>query len=241
MKPSAYFINVGRGATVDEARAGPGAGRRTDRGRGGRCLRPGAAAARPSAVCARQRDPLAARLGLPAELRRLVLGPVRREPAALSGRRPAAQLRWTARGATERAHCSRRPSVTAAELDRHRYVSLATFRRNGTEVATPVWFADADGQLYVFTAGDSGKVKRLRRSSRARIAPCDARGGSAGRGRTRPRSSSTDARPDRSGARRAAGRSTAGSSASSTSSPAWRAARAGAPGSRSCRSRLRQR
>ena len=70
--------------------------------------------------------------------------------------------------------------MTAAELDRHRYVSLATFRRDGTEVATPVWFAEAGGQLYVFTAGDSGKVKRLRRSSRARIAPCDARGGLRG-------------------------------------------------------------
>jgi uncharacterized protein len=70
--------------------------------------------------------------------------------------------------------------VTAAELDRHRYVSLATFRRDGTEVATPVWFAEAGGQLYVFTAGDSGKVKRLRRSARARIAPCDARGGLRG-------------------------------------------------------------
>ena len=70
--------------------------------------------------------------------------------------------------------------MTAAELDRHRYVSLATFRRNGTEVATPVWFAGADGKLYVFTAGDSGEVKRLRQSSRARIAPCDARGGLRG-------------------------------------------------------------
>jgi uncharacterized protein len=62
------------------------------------------------------------------------------------------------------------------DLDRHRYLSLATFRRNGPEVATPVWFATADGKLYVFTAGDSGKVKRLRHSSRARIAPSDARG-----------------------------------------------------------------
>ncbi len=62
------------------------------------------------------------------------------------------------------------------ELDRHRYLSLATFRRSGAEVRTPVWFAAADGKLYVFTAGDSGKVKRLRRSSRSRIAPSDARG-----------------------------------------------------------------
>ncbi len=55
-------------------------------------------------------------------------------------------------------------------------MSLATFRRSGAEVKTPVWFAAADGKLYVFTAGDSGKIKRLRRSPRVRIAPSDARG-----------------------------------------------------------------
>ena len=60
--------------------------------------------------------------------------------------------------------------------DRHRYLSLATYRANGAEVATPVWFASVDGTLYVLTAGDSGKVERLRRSPRARIARCDARG-----------------------------------------------------------------
>ena len=65
---------------------------------------------------------------------------------------------------------------TISELDRHRYMSLATFRRSGAEVKTPVWFAAADGKLYVFTAGESGKVKRLRHSSRARVAPSDARG-----------------------------------------------------------------
>jgi PPOX class probable F420-dependent enzyme len=62
------------------------------------------------------------------------------------------------------------------DLDRQRYMSLGTFRRSGTEVATPVWFAAGDGKLYVFTAGDSGKVKRLRHSPRARVAPSDGRG-----------------------------------------------------------------
>jgi PPOX class probable F420-dependent enzyme len=61
-------------------------------------------------------------------------------------------------------------------LDQHRYLSLATFRQSGVAVATPVWFAASANRLYVFTAGDSGKVKRLRRSPRARVAPCDARG-----------------------------------------------------------------
>ena len=63
-----------------------------------------------------------------------------------------------------------------AALDRHRYMSLATFRRSGAEVRTPVWFAAVDGKIYLFTAGESGKVKRLRHSSRARVAPSDMRG-----------------------------------------------------------------
>lgn len=67
-----------------------------------------------------------------------------------------------------------------AALDRRTYAALATFRRSGAEVRTPVWFAAVDGRLYVFTAGDSGKVKRLRHSSRARIAPSDARGHARG-------------------------------------------------------------
>jgi len=64
----------------------------------------------------------------------------------------------------------------ASDLDRHRYVSLATFRRNGAEVATPVWFAALGGRLYVVTSGDSGKVKRLRNTPNARVAPSNARG-----------------------------------------------------------------
>jgi len=62
------------------------------------------------------------------------------------------------------------------DLDRHRYLALATFRKSGAEVATPVWFAAVGGTLYVCSAGEAGKVKRLRQSSRARVAPSDARG-----------------------------------------------------------------
>lgn len=68
----------------------------------------------------------------------------------------------------------------AGDLTGERYVSLATFRRDGTQVKTPVWFAVMDDKLYVVTAGDAGKVKRLRRSSRALVAPSDARGGVRG-------------------------------------------------------------
>ena len=38
------------------------------------------------------------------------------------------------------------------------------------------WFAAAGEKLYAFTAGEAGKVKRLRHSPRVRVAPCDARG-----------------------------------------------------------------
>jgi uncharacterized protein len=68
----------------------------------------------------------------------------------------------------------------ASDLDRHRYVSLATFRRNGAEVATHVWFAALGARLYVVTSGDSGKVKRLRHTPQARVAPSNARGRAQG-------------------------------------------------------------
>lgn len=63
-----------------------------------------------------------------------------------------------------------------AELETERYFSLATFRRSGVAVETPVWFAAADGRFYVFSDGQAGKVKRLRNSPRARVAACDMRG-----------------------------------------------------------------
>jgi len=61
-------------------------------------------------------------------------------------------------------------------LEGESYLSLATFRRDGRSVETPVWFAADGARLWVFTAGESGKVKRLRNSPRARVAACDARG-----------------------------------------------------------------
>jgi PPOX class probable F420-dependent enzyme len=65
-----------------------------------------------------------------------------------------------------------------AQLDsaRERYVSLATFRRDGREVRTPVWIAGDGSRLYVYTNAKSGKAKRVRANGRARLAACDARG-----------------------------------------------------------------
>jgi len=57
-----------------------------------------------------------------------------------------------------------------------KYVSLATYRRNGVEVKTPVWIAELAGRYYVFSEGDAGKVKRIRATRRVRFAACDIRG-----------------------------------------------------------------
>jgi len=57
-----------------------------------------------------------------------------------------------------------------------KYISLATFRRNGSAVSTPVWFGDDDNRLYVMTRNDSGKYKRIRNNPRVQVAPCTVRG-----------------------------------------------------------------
>jgi hypothetical protein len=64
----------------------------------------------------------------------------------------------------------------ARDLAAERYVSLATFRRDGREVRTPVWIARDGRDLVVYTNARSGKAKRLRNDERVRLAPCDARG-----------------------------------------------------------------
>ena len=66
--------------------------------------------------------------------------------------------------------------ASLAALDREPYISLETFRRNGTGVKTPVWFAARNARLYVFAEASSWKVKRLRNDPRIRVAPCSVRG-----------------------------------------------------------------
>jgi PPOX class probable F420-dependent enzyme len=63
-----------------------------------------------------------------------------------------------------------------APLGNESYISLETFRKDGSGVKTPVWTAPLDGKLVVFSAGDSYKVKRLRNDPKIRVAACDRRG-----------------------------------------------------------------
>lgn len=52
------------------------------------------------------------------------------------------------------------------------FLSLETFRKNGIGVKSAVWFAQEGDMLYIWTRGDSGKVKRIRNNAQVNIAPC---------------------------------------------------------------------
>ncbi|MDF6045814.1 PPOX class F420-dependent oxidoreductase [Streptomyces sp. JH14] len=67
-------------------------------------------------------------------------------------------------------------SRTPQDFDRSEYVSLTTYRKNGTPVATPVWAAADGDELFVWTRTDSWKVKRLRNHGRVVVTVCDVRG-----------------------------------------------------------------
>jgi len=56
------------------------------------------------------------------------------------------------------------------------YCLVVSYRRDGTPIATPVWFA-LDGKRLVFESdADSLKVRRIRRDGCVRVAPCNSRG-----------------------------------------------------------------
>ena len=57
-----------------------------------------------------------------------------------------------------------------------KYLNLESYRRDGRAVRTPLWFVEMDGRLWVRTPDDAGKIKRIRRNPRVRIAVCDMRG-----------------------------------------------------------------
>ncbi|WP_372747933.1 PPOX class F420-dependent oxidoreductase [Litorivivens sp.] len=67
-----------------------------------------------------------------------------------------------------------------SELDKHQYVLLGTRKKDGSMVDTPVWFAQQGKTVYMFSAGNAGKVKRLRNFSDARLAPCTVSGKALG-------------------------------------------------------------
>lgn len=62
-----------------------------------------------------------------------------------------------------------------AELDSlfpGRYLSITSFKRDGTGVTTPVWFVSDGKRLFAFTDLHSAKIRRIRRNPHVLVASC---------------------------------------------------------------------
>jgi uncharacterized protein len=68
-------------------------------------------------------------------------------------------------------------STAFERLGGERFISLTTFRRSGEPVSTPVWVVLNKSALLVTTQLSTGKIKRLRHTSRV---SCGRAIGSAG-------------------------------------------------------------
>jgi PPOX class probable F420-dependent enzyme len=66
--------------------------------------------------------------------------------------------------------------MSLVDLAQEKYVSLTTFKRDGTPVSTPVWVVPGDGRLLVSSPASTWKVKRIRRDGHVRVAACSGLG-----------------------------------------------------------------
>lgn len=67
-------------------------------------------------------------------------------------------------------------SSKTADLEKHRYINLETYKKSGQPVQTPVWFTIHDNQIFVTTTKNTGKVKRIKNNQDVKIMPCGMRG-----------------------------------------------------------------
>jgi PPOX class probable F420-dependent enzyme len=65
-----------------------------------------------------------------------------------------------------------RPAADLEALFPGRYLSVTSFKRDGTGVATPVWFVSDGERLFALTDLHSWKVRRIRRDPHVLVAPC---------------------------------------------------------------------
>ncbi len=65
-----------------------------------------------------------------------------------------------------------RPPADLEALFPGRYLSVTSFKRDGSAVATPVWAVSDGSRMFAFTDLNSAKVKRIRRNPHVRIASC---------------------------------------------------------------------
>jgi PPOX class probable F420-dependent enzyme len=66
--------------------------------------------------------------------------------------------------------------MSFAELSTEQFINLATTKKSGAAVATPVWFALDGDVMYIMTGKAAGKVKRIRNNPAVILGPCDRSG-----------------------------------------------------------------
>ena len=69
-----------------------------------------------------------------------------------------------------------RPATTDVAGIKGKYLCITSYRRDGSAVATPVWFVTDGGRALVMTSAHSGKIKRIRRNPVVTVGACSARG-----------------------------------------------------------------
>ena len=97
-------------------------------------------------------------------------------PALSESPRQAIRTRSAATFQSAAAKMTSMSNEIPSALRAQKYISLTTFRKTGAAVATPVWFGEQDGKLYVMTLSKMGKAKRIRNNPQVRVAPCTMRG-----------------------------------------------------------------
>ena len=67
---------------------------------------------------------------------------------------------------------------TTEQLTKNKYISLKTFKKDGTPMSTPVWFAfdKSEHKIFMTTVKKANKLKRLRHTDKVEFAFCNARG-----------------------------------------------------------------
>jgi len=68
------------------------------------------------------------------------------------------------------------PGDKSSQFSDEKYICVETYRKTGDPVRTPVWFVEENGELFVRTDSDTGKMKRIHNNPRVRIATCNIRG-----------------------------------------------------------------
>ncbi|MFM2032743.1 MAG: hypothetical protein RLZZ297_1508 [Chloroflexota bacterium] len=72
--------------------------------------------------------------------------------------------------------------MSFSSLTPEQFVNLATTKKSGQVITTPVWFVlDGDGAtMYVMTGKDAGKIKRIRHTAAVTVGACDRTGNPLG-------------------------------------------------------------